>query len=129
MADPVVQSGPLKDLSHFNACVCLLCHNALHPEANTTHHAFPFFIDLSSNFIPFDDDEEEEEDEPYDDIGVTDTPPPRPVAAKASQSRKGQEVGEDEEEEDDDIYEVLPGMRMWFPCMLRCSSIHPHANK
>lgn len=116
----------------FNACVCLLCHAVLHFDTNAAHHVVsPPFIDLSSSFIPCDDDEEEEE-ETYDDIeGVTGPPPPGPGAGRVSQSAKhrgGQEMGE-VDEEDEDIYEVLPGMRMWLPHMQRCTSTHPHTDK
>lgn len=105
--------------------MCLLCHAVLHLAANAAHHvASPSLVDLSSNFIPV-DDEEEEEEETYDDIeGVSGPPPPLPGAAQASHSarhRGGPETGEVDEE--DDIYEVLPGMRMWLP---RIAETHEH---
>lgn len=107
----------------FNACACLLCHAVLHLNANTAHHvASPSLIDLSSTVIPVDDEEEDEEEETYDDIeGLTNPPPPRPGAVPAPQIGRwggGQETGE-VDEEDEDIYEVLPGMRMWLPFACR----------
>lgn len=74
------------------------------------------------------DDEEEDEEETYDDIeGMTGPPPPRPGAAQASQRGVwggGQDTGE-VDDEDEDIYEVLPGTRMWLPRMQRCTT-HTH---
>lgn len=113
--------------------MCLLHHAVLHPDANIARHVVsPSLVDLSSTFIPFDDDEEEdEEEETYDDIeGVGGPSLPQPGAGQVPHSGKrrgGQEMGEDNDEEDDDIYEVLPGMRMWLSRMQRYSNIHPHA--
>lgn len=106
----------------FNACVCLLCHAVLHLDANAAHHVVSLpaaLVDIRSTVIPV-DDEEEEEEETYDDIeGMTGPPPPRPGAARPAESSKwrgGHEPGE-VDDEDEDIYEVLPGMRMWLPHM------------
>lgn len=68
-----------------------------------TANACLWCSDLSSSLIL---EEEEEEEEPYDDIEQLSGPPlPHPVP--------GLDTGD---EEDEDIYEVLPGMRVWLEC-------------
>lgn len=74
--------------------------------------------DLSSNFIPVDDEEEDEDT--YDDIeGVANETPTRPaLASRGGGVGRGQEI-EEEDDEEEDIYEELPGMRMWLDTHLR----------
>lgn len=113
--------------------MCLLCCAALHLHANSGDRVVSLsLIDLSSSFIPF-DDEEEEEEETYDDIdGVNAPPSPQAGTARVSQtgrgewrsSQGGQETGE-VDEEDEDIYEVLPGTRIWLPYTQRWRSRQP----
>lgn len=92
-----------------NACACLWCHAVLHLDANAAQYSSPH-IDLSSTIIPV-DDEEEEEEETYDDIeGVTGLHLPHLRAAPRAGAA---------DEEDEDIYEVLPGTRMWLLRMQR----------
>ena len=98
--------------SPFNAPLLLLCHAMLHLDTSS-----PSPTDLSSNVIPVDDDEDEGE-ETYDDIGERGAsgPPPQPIrAAQGSKLGGRQEAVEGEEEDEDDIYEMLPGERMWLP--------------